>query len=78
MGRISDRFIRSPGTQEWTVPLLRHEDYTLEEWHEYYREKPEPILWMRDKHPDAFEVFVEMYGQEFADEIILLASEKQG
>ncbi len=74
MNKISEALKRPAGVEEWTYPLVRFNDYPIEEQLEYAREHADSILWMKESHPDAFAVFLDRYGQEFADEVLAIAT----
>lgn len=64
---------RPEGVQEYTPPLLDINSYSDEEQREFYRSRPQDVVWLRDKHPEVFQAFSEKYGTDFAAELIELA-----
>lgn len=61
---------RPEGVQEYTPPLLDISGYSDEDQREFYRSRPQDVVWLRDKHPDAFQAFMKKYGSDFAAEVI--------
>ncbi len=66
-------FDKPEGFEEWTVPITSLRDAPESVRRAFYTSNPDIVVDARDNHPDAFRLFTEKYGQDFADEVLALA-----
>lgn len=53
--------------------IVNLNDYSEEDQIEYWMKKAKSVKFMHDRFPDAFQVFVRIYGKEVAERVLALA-----
>ena len=67
---------RPEGVGEWDPPLIRLDDYSISEQIDYWRARASSVKFMHDMVPEAYELFIDYYGEDVAEEILTIAEKE--